>query len=166
MSHVSELRTPTAIFIPRWYMSKEGDGGMILTKKTRRNRRKLNTSDSSNTTNTTWNNTGLRRESRPLTAWVIARPRTAYCIVFIKTNWRKECFLQFIFLYAYCVIQFPRSFTKNRAYNYNQAVDTLTLPTLNRRPQFRKHRLFILTCNTAPIQHILYAYHGVPLRHI
>jgi hypothetical protein len=51
---------------PRWFMSMENDGGMILTRENRRTRRKTRPNSTLSTTNLTWidpgANPGLRGE--------------------------------------------------------------------------------------------------------
>jgi hypothetical protein len=68
---VSELRPPTGLlFIPRWYMSMESHGGIILTGENRRTRRKTCPTDTLSTTNPTWTDPGANcglRGGRPAT---------------------------------------------------------------------------------------------------
>jgi hypothetical protein len=57
--YVSELQPPTGLlFIPRWYMSMESHGGMILTGEKWRTRRKTCPSTTLSTTNPTWTDPG------------------------------------------------------------------------------------------------------------
>jgi hypothetical protein len=74
---VTELRPPTGSLL-RWYMSKEGYGGMVLTGQTRWSWTHACPSATISTINPTWTdpgaNPGLRSEKSATKPWGMARP--------------------------------------------------------------------------------------------